>query len=642
MRKTLLILFFLISTFLNCLSFNYSDSSIKHFPVVNVISTKITNNPTYNFYPISIIDSNIICNKGNWQISELLNISPGIFIKDYGGLGGLKTLSLRGTTASQTLILLDGIKLNSIQNGIVDLSTIPTELIKEIEISRSGSSAFFGGNAVAGCINILTQDKIIDKFNFKTNLKYGSYNDFLTNLNLSFPLGNFGINTTIEFINSSGKYPFLVDNYGLEQEFVRQNADFSNLVVSLSEKIMQNEWLEYSRLILRWTNRGAPGAVVQGKIENSFARLNEKEALFINSFKHIIDDESSFAFDLNLKYNELKYSDSSFIVPKEDNYYNSEFNFNANYNFVIIGIMTKLTLETNICLLTGDNLKSLNTGKADRINLGASLLFTIPLKNDDWLFKFLGTSRLDYFSDWKFFATFSGGIYIENMNFPLSFRFQASNNYRMPSFNELYYFNYGSTNLVPEESVSLNLGFSTRLFSLINLNLDGFYINNTNQIVSVPKSPINWNAENIGKAITKGIELSSNLIIFDSLLQLSLSYTLQKASDESDNSLTKGKLIPYIPQELLSGFAFFNLSPLSFAIFGEYTGFRFALSDNLENSLLPEVMIIDLTSNYFFNISKMKLIFSFNIKNLFNTRYSVIINYPMPGRIIRFGIAMEI
>lgn len=642
MRKYFFILFLFIHSIINCLSSNNRDSTIKHFPEVNILSTKITNNPTYNFYPISIIDTNIIYNKANWQISELLNISPGMFIKDYGGLGGLKTLSLRGTSASQTLIMLDGIKLNSIQNGIVDLSIIPSSLINGIEISRSGSSAFFGGNAIAGCINILTQNNIIDKFVLKTNFKYGSYNDFLTNLTFSFPLDYIGITSSIELTNSSGKYPFIIDYYGIEQEFIRQNADFSNLVVSLAEKIVFSDWVENSRLMLRWTNRGAPGAVVQGKIENSFARLNEKEVLFINSFKHIINDESTLAFDLNLKYNELNYSDTSFIVQKENNYYNTEFNLNANYNFVLIGIMTKLILEGNINLLTGDNLKNLNTGKADRTNLAGSFLVTIPIKFDNWLFKFLGASRLDYFSDWKLFATFSGGTFIENMNFPLSLRFQISNNYRMPSFNELYYFNYGSTNLVPEESISLNLGFSTRLFSLINLDIDGFYINNTNQIVSVPQSPINWNAENIGKVITKGIELNTNLAMFDSLLQLSLSYTLQKSSDESNNSLTKGKLIPYIPQELLSGYAFFNLSPLTFAIFTEYTGFRFALPDNHKNSLLPEVIIIDLTSNYFFYISKTKINFSFNIKNLFNTRYSLIVNYPMPGRIIRIGIGLEI
>lgn len=641
-RKIFTFLFLLSHLYSNCLSFDSSDSLLKRFPEVNVISSKLSNNSISKFYPIFKIDYKIIQNKMIWQISEIIDISPGLFVKDYGGLGGLKTISLRGTTASQTLILLDGMKLNSIQNGIVDLSVLPTSFLKDIEVFRSGSSAINGDNALGGCINIITSIESIDTLNIKAYFNYGIYNDIGANFSLTIPIDNITISTTSEIIKSSGKYPFISNQFGQEKEFIRENADFNNFITILASNVKIKNWKTNSRLLFRCTDRGSPGAVVQGNIENSNARLKEKEAIFINSLKNIFSNGSSLSFGLNLKYNEMQYKDSSLIALKESNYYSSEINLNANYFIWLFGIKTNFLLEGNIYWLNGDNIINMNSRTVDRINMAGSIVNEIPFEINEWILNILGAIRLDFYSDLNWFWGLTTGINIENPRIPLSFRGQFSTNYRMPSFNELYYFNYGSKDLKPEKSISSNFGLSLEFFSNLKLNIDAYYINTVDQIVSVPKSPIVWNATNIGKVVTKGIEISSSISLFDSLFKFSLAYTLQNAIDESENSLTKGKLIPYIPQEMIKATAFCNLDKLTFIISADYNSFRFSLPDNSYNSLLPAFFTIDLSGNYQFNLWKSKINLIFTIKNLLNTRYSIIMNYPMPGIIIRGGVGLEL
>jgi len=91
------------------------------------------------------------------NMAEVLDNIQGVFIKDYGGIGGTKSISLRGSSAEQVLVLMDGQRLNNAQNGQVDFSTISTEGVEKIEIIRGGSSALYGADAVGGVVNIITK-----------------------------------------------------------------------------------------------------------------------------------------------------------------------------------------------------------------------------------------------------------------------------------------------------------------------------------------------------------------------------------------------------------------------------------------------------------------------------------------------------
>ena len=138
------------------ISKNFSDSVLKKFPDVIVTSDREPENKTLKYFSVSFIDNKQFQMINPAQISEILSLATGIYIRNYGGLGGMKTISLLGGTPSQTNIMLDGIPLNSIQNGMLDLSVVPSSLINSIEVSRGGASALFGGNSITGSVNLKT------------------------------------------------------------------------------------------------------------------------------------------------------------------------------------------------------------------------------------------------------------------------------------------------------------------------------------------------------------------------------------------------------------------------------------------------------------------------------------------------------
>ena len=103
----------------------------------------------------------------------MLSAQSGVLVNDYGPQGQTKTVSIRGSTSSQILVLVDGIRLNSSFDGWVDLSRIPVDAIDHIEIVRGGASSLWGTGAIGGVINIITKKS--DKPQINISLSNGSY-----------------------------------------------------------------------------------------------------------------------------------------------------------------------------------------------------------------------------------------------------------------------------------------------------------------------------------------------------------------------------------------------------------------------------------------------------------------------------------
>jgi len=138
--------------------------------------------------------------------SEILSFSPGVVVRDFGGFGQLKTLSIRGSSNDQVVILLDGVRINSPLGGGVDLSTIPIDYVERFEIVRGGASALVGSDAIGGVVNIVTK-KTDDPF---TNLSftYGSFNTLSANLSRAQKLGNLSYFFSYTHAQSEGDFKF--------------------------------------------------------------------------------------------------------------------------------------------------------------------------------------------------------------------------------------------------------------------------------------------------------------------------------------------------------------------------------------------------------------------------------------------------
>ncbi len=269
---------FIIITFLSFAQ-SQSDSSGDRFELDEVVVTATRTEELILYVPqhVTIITSEQIEESGAGNISEVLNIHSGVSITDYGPQGSLKSVSIRGSTSAQVLVLINGVRAPGSHGG-ADLSLIPIDNIERIEIVRGGTSALYGADAVGGVINIITKKKGENKLKIK--VENGSYIpqkalegsgssereanpdplDLLSsqkvNINYSRRLGNVCFNSSGSFIKADNDFIFL-DLTNKKRK--RENAEiiggdfFSDLYISFP-----SGFIDLTGSLL-YHDRGIPG-----------------------------------------------------------------------------------------------------------------------------------------------------------------------------------------------------------------------------------------------------------------------------------------------------------------------------------------------------------------------------------------------
>ncbi|MBI3258775.1 MAG: TonB-dependent receptor [Ignavibacteriae bacterium] len=232
-----------------------SDTIARKTREVEVTAPRTQSANSSSFSPKSLLTHEEIIRLGALQVADAAVAVPGAFIKNYGGIGGSKTISLRGTTSQQTLILLDGIPLTSGANGTVDLSGLPLSFFDEVEVSRGGSSALFGGGAIAGVVNLRSSGNRSNSSNrqFSVNAEtaFGSFGEMHDATHIGFSA--IGVRWSIggEYLTSKGDYPFHSFQFGEDQIVKRSNADFQNIGVFTSANFEIGNWAASSKLFLK-------------------------------------------------------------------------------------------------------------------------------------------------------------------------------------------------------------------------------------------------------------------------------------------------------------------------------------------------------------------------------------------------------
>ncbi|MCZ7582810.1 MAG: TonB-dependent receptor plug domain-containing protein [Deltaproteobacteria bacterium] len=142
---------------------------------------------------------------------EALSQAAGVTVRDFGGLGRLSTVSIRGSGADQVVVLVDGIRINPSAGGGVDLSTIPPSQIERIEVIRGGDSAFYGDGAMGGVVNIVTKRPAGEARN-DARLTYGSFNTLQTAATRSEGFEKWGYLVSGSYLHSDGDFLFENNN----------------------------------------------------------------------------------------------------------------------------------------------------------------------------------------------------------------------------------------------------------------------------------------------------------------------------------------------------------------------------------------------------------------------------------------------
>ena len=590
--------------------------------------------------PISTIPQEILTNIPLRQIDQALVFTPGLTIQNYGGLGGLKTVSMRGGNASQSVVVLDGVVINMAQTGMVDLSTIPITLVKNIQVQRGGGSAIYGGNAMNGVVNIESAE--LDTNVFWGNIGIGSFQEVSAQSAVHYrsSIGSFMVSG--DFTASQGNYPFAFNEFGNNLIQKRDNGDFVNSSVALRYRFDNYPFRLTSLSWLRRSDRGVPGAVLQGATEQTTARLTENDIFSSWSFTHNFSKNILTDAGFSLRHNTTRYKDPIALIRGPDGI-NELYTAQEAHAFSSLGIVSSSLLQQyqvrySFSDLQGTMIENLEGSYVKRAVLSAAARYQYNAEIWESQWELQTAVRGDYYSDVRFSP--SGLLSIAWKKFEiLNARSSLSFDFRPPNFNELYYFNFGTRNLKPELSNTYSFGVFGSFGQNLSYEIDGFIANIHDKIIAIPTGPASWSARNIAKVLNNGIELSIKSQLFDKSLLVHYTYSLQNPRDISQGN---NSLLPYIPQEIVSLFSLYTFADNSLGMTLHYYSHRFSLGGNQKESFLPSYAIVSafITIKIPF-LETLAPQCKISCENIGDQDFVIIKNYPMPGRMLRLDMSFS-
>lgn len=600
-------------------------------------------------------------------LSDVLKLFSGIVIKDYGGVGGMKTVSMRGFGSQHTAISYDGLPVTDCQTGQIDLSKFSLENVEQISVNSGTDDIFLPARlfAAANLIQIRTLRPKFDKRPFHIDFRFlgGSFglwspsvlleNRIVKRRNNGFSLSS---SLNINYLQSDGRYPFTIyyggdnDSTSLEK---RSNSDVKsmniegNLFFTFDYTTQMDVKLYYYQ-----AERGLPGAVIFYNT-HSRQRLYDQNAFGqVHFLKHFLKNVD---YQLNAKFNYAyeRYFDPDYLNAAgfaDNRYFQREYYLSNGVSYrphkivnltlvndLIFGNLTanlpNFILPSRLQVLT-----VLSAAVDTRFVQAKAALLHTGVAN--WAKKGAAADNVSRFSP-------SAGISIRPM-LSQDFHIRAfyKNIFRLPTFNDLYYNDFGNRDLRPENTHQFDLGLTYARSFLhkkmgISITVDGYYNRVKDKIVAIPsRNLFTWMMLNFGAVKIAGMD--ANLVFdYEIIKQLKIdivgSYSLQQAVDVSDpKSNTYRHQIPYTP--LHSGSASLTLSTpwvdVSYTVVA--AGKRYALQQNVPANELKPYSDHSLALAKDFDVKgKVVLGYKLELLNLANRHYEIVRNYPMQGRSVR-------
>jgi vitamin B12 transporter len=566
-------------------------------------------------------------------LGDLLIPQNGVFIKSYGGQESAQSIAMRDLGAEQTLVLFDGIPMNSTQTGLTDLQRYRSLLFDEIEIYRGGFSTLAGSGAIAGMINISSG---FQPDGISAGYEKRAYDQELINTAFNVHAGITQHNLRFGRDYGSNHYDFkLGDATGR-----RQNSDYSYTSIGyLGNADLSSQDQADIRILYGRFDNGSPRALLSVDGYQGRARMDEEDWLAQAGWKKQWGEDVLLRAQVYLHRNQSDYRDPDLSVAS--NHFNQD-----------LGGLVKLSgrLASGVWLYSGidwisSRLRSSEAGEHSRHRFSiyalgnwqiwetgnASAVVNFALREEiysDFGIIFLPRGGIDiHFGGWRLYAS-------------------AGRNFRAPTMNELYWQPGGNPELDPESSTGFETGFGYESGEYIKWNLSaGYYnINVGHMIKWYPGINGIWSTQNIDRVRSDGIEAMVSVRSLFGLVSATANYKYGlavKSGSEISNDPTVGNRLPYVPGTEFSGLIHLDYHPFSAGLEILYTGFRYETIANNDNYYLPEVWTANAYAGYSISFHPVTCTVYSRVDNLDRTGYQLITGYPLPLQTWVIGMRLE-
>ena len=613
------------------------------------------------------------------QLSDALKFMSGVVVRDYGGTGGMKTVSVRGLGTQHTGVSYDGIPLTDCQTGQIDIGKLSLTNVSSISLTTGVLEDIFVPASLFSHSSLLSV-RILNNIpkrplSVKASLTIGSYGLVVPQVSGVYhwespkkPQRRVILNFLTGCTRSKGNYPYLLHYGGVTDSTSRERRQNSDVFVWNTEANLLLQLDRTQQFSVKWyyydSERGLPSATIYYNLDAS-QRLGNRNTFGQIHYHKYFGKKWAYQANGKVNYDHTHYFDPEYLNFEGylDNHYRQYEGF--------------LSQTVQFSPFTDTLLRGHHT----------SLRFAL---SNDLIYNVLDANNIDYEHPARFTTqtSFSGIFHYDRITLngflllttvnnlvqeaevqryihlapaiglsvklakDLKLRAFYKNIFRMPTFNDLYYREVGNINLQPEKTHQMNIGVVLDQLLLgagkvqLSTALDGYFNIVKDKIVAFPsRNLFSWTMLNYGKVYVFGAEWNLRMqyrMAKGFYLRPNGNVTYQKAIDRTDpTSKTFNHQIPYTP--VWSGSASVGVQTpwitVTYSLIA--SGKRYALGQNIPANEVARYLDHSIILSHDILIKASTLGLKLELLNLSNKNYEVIRNYPMQGFGFRFMVYYE-
>ena len=651
--------------------FMYADANdtIRTGRIDEVVVTAERSRKTNIFetIPVQSLSGNDIRQLGLQNIADAVKRMAGTNVKDYGGIGGMKTVSVRNLGAQHTAVSYDGITVSNTQAGQIDIGRFSLDNVGMLSMAiGQGSDIMQTARhyASAALLAIETERPVLDKGDSRLRLalKGGSWGQLNPSVRWWCQAGENTMTTLdADYMRADGRYPFVLRNGKEKSNEKRNNSDIEQWhgEANVLHKFGDGGTLD-TKAYFYHSQRGVPGSVVLYN-DNSKERLWDENFFLQTAYKRHIARQWKLAIRAKYTHSWNKYEDTNVKyangkkteVNRQDEYYTSATLGWKPTSWLEMALaedvaVNKLRTTVNGSpnpLRTTSLTALVSKAKYGRMTIEGNIVMTYATESLTESEKY----AIKKPEDRKKLSPSLSFSYRLLPDEALYVRAMTKSTFRLPTFNDLYYLQIGNTSLRPENAHEYGAGMTWNSRPIgplryVALTIDAYYNDVTDKIVAFPSTYI-WKMVNFGKAEIKGIDATMGTEV-DIAKGYSIvangSLTWQEAKDKTEGNATYGSQLPYTPK-VSGGLSVMLLTPwvnVGYSATGQ--GKRYSMAQNTREYQLDGYMEHSLSLSRDFLLGDNMLRLQLTVNNITDKQYEIIKYYPMPGRSVTASATLDI
>ena len=598
-------------------------------------------------------------------LTEAIRRFAGVQVRDYGGIGGLKTVNVRSLGSEHTGVFIDGIQIDNAQNMQVDLGRFGTDDIRSVslftgqKVSPLQSAKEYSSASALYLESSESVFKAGSRNNSAVSLGAGSFGTWTPRLSWEHLFRNgSSLRLAGEGVATEGRYRFHVSDYrlypdgtiaGYDTTMVRQNGDLRSARLDArlySSPDSPSSWNLHAHFYD--SERGLPGPVYKraGEYPLSSDRQSDLDAFLQGRWSRPLGRIWSLAGRGKYSFSHLEYVDFPELRPELPA---AHFNYRNHSAYVSAAAMARFSSKLRLNLAQDFQYDYLDADLMD---------FAFPGRLSSWScvsamyspgpFEISGTllslSIHDTFLSGGERRSASRNVLMPSLvakwkaSDRLSLNGFAKRSYRMPTFNDLYYSTVGNKTLDPEDALQFDFGGEWTVIPegrhSLAFKADLYRNFLKNKIIAVPTSnQFRWSMYNIGRVSVLGADVVADYAFSSGRTSagLTLRYTYQRAVERTPSTSSGAGQVPYIPLHSGSANLYAEHAGWRLDLTAFMTGERFTTTSNLPAYRLSPWATLDAALSKNLDLETGDLSFRLCFNNLLNRQYEIVDNYPMPG-----------